>query len=56
MGWHGVDPNGELNTRVLEDMQDYFVRIGTQQQKVDLNKVIDRSYLNYALERIGRIQ
>jgi NitT/TauT family transport system substrate-binding protein len=55
MGWHGVDPNGELNVRVLEDMQEYFVRIGTQQQKVDLNRVIDRSYLNYALERMGRM-
>ena len=35
-------------------MQDYFVSFGTLQQKVDLSKVIDGSYAEYAVSRIGR--
>lgn len=55
LGWHGVDPNGAVDTAVLDDMQAYFLRSGTQQQRLDLARVIDRSYLEYALERLGRI-
>ena len=54
LGIHGVDPNGLVDEAVLNDMQDYFVRIGHQQRRLDLSTVIDRSYVNYALERLGR--
>jgi len=46
--------NGEIDERPLDDMQNYFVRLGTQPQRVDLSRMIDRSYLEYALERLGR--
>ena len=55
LGWHGVDPNGELDIAVLDDMQDYFLKVGTQQQRLDMTRVVDRSYLDYALGRLGRV-
>jgi NitT/TauT family transport system substrate-binding protein len=55
MGMHAVDPNGGMDQGILDDYQDYFVRTGTQQRKLDLNKVIDRSYVNDALQRLGRV-
>jgi hypothetical protein len=36
-------------------MQDFFVRVGNQREKIDLGRVIDRSYVDYALERLGRV-
>jgi NitT/TauT family transport system substrate-binding protein len=55
MGMHAVDPNGGMDERILDDYQDYFVKAGTQQRKIDLTKVIDRTYVDYALERLGRL-
>ncbi len=56
IGTHGVAVNGEIDEQILSDMQDYFVRYGTQQQKVDVMQVVDLSYLNYALARLGPSQ
>ena len=55
MSMHGVEPNGLLDEQVLNDMQDYFVRVGNQREKIDLSRVVDRSYVEYALERLGRV-
>ncbi len=55
IGYHGADPNGDLNEASLYDYQDAFLRYGTQQQRVDLSRVIDRVYLNRALEDLGRV-
>jgi NitT/TauT family transport system substrate-binding protein len=51
-----VSPNGDIDQAVLDEMQGYFVQIGSQQQRVDLNRVIDRTYLDYAVARLGRVQ
>ena len=55
MGMHAIDPNGAMDERVLNDYQDYFVRMGTQQRKLDLGRIIDRSAVNGALDRLGRL-
>jgi NitT/TauT family transport system substrate-binding protein len=55
MGTHGIDPNGAMDEAVLDDLQDHFIRYGVQQQRVESSKVIDRSYLDYALQRLGRM-
>jgi NitT/TauT family transport system substrate-binding protein len=55
IGMHAVDPNGGMDERVLDDYQDFFIKAGTQQRKIDLSRVIDRSYVNAALERLGRV-
>lgn len=54
MGWPGVDPNGGLDAQVLSEMQDYLLQRGTVRERLDIGRVIDRSYINYALEWLGR--
>lgn len=56
MATHDVNPNGELDPRTIEEQQDYYVRFGTQQQKLDLGRVLDSSYSQYAVDRLGRVQ
>ena len=56
IGFNGADPNGDLNEDSLYDYQDAFLRYGTQQQRVDLSRVIDRSYLNQVLDELGRLE
>ncbi len=53
LSWPNLDPNSALDPQVLDIMQDYFVKAGTQQEKQDINRVIDPSYMNYAIERLG---
>jgi len=55
MALHGVGPNGGLNDQYFDDMQDYFVQAGALRQKVDVSRIVDRSYLDYALQRLGRV-
>src|SRR5262245_7978628 len=55
MATHDIDPNGVMDPTVMYEMQDYFVKYGTQPQRVDLSKVIDGSYADYAVSRIGRM-
>jgi NitT/TauT family transport system substrate-binding protein len=56
MATHDVSPNGELDPRTIDEQQDYYVRFGTQQQKLDTSRVLDPSYSQYAVERLGRLQ
>ncbi|HLH22250.1 MAG TPA: ABC transporter substrate-binding protein [Chloroflexota bacterium] len=55
MTTHLIDVNSEMDPTTLNELQDYYLRYGTQLQRVDLSKVIDRSYGQYAVERLGRI-
>jgi NitT/TauT family transport system substrate-binding protein len=55
MSMHGVEPNGLVDEQVLNDMQDFFVRVGNQRERIDLSRVIDRSYVDYAVARLGRV-
>jgi len=55
IGHHGVDPNGDMDERTFEELQDAYLRYGTQQGRVDLSRLVDRQYLAYALERLGRM-
>ena len=55
MSMHGVEPNGLVDEQVLNDMQDFFVRVGNQRERIDLSRVIDRSYVDYAIARLGRV-
>jgi NitT/TauT family transport system substrate-binding protein len=55
LSWANLDPNGYLDPQVLDVTQDYFLKAGTQQEKQDINRVIDPSYMNYAVERLGPV-
>jgi NitT/TauT family transport system substrate-binding protein len=50
-----VDPNAVMDPRILNDVEDWYVRFGTVQQKVDIGQVLDRTYADYALGRLGRV-
>jgi len=55
MMWPSVDPNGALDRQTLDVMQDYFLKMGTQQERQDLGRMIDSTYVSYAIERLGRV-
>jgi NitT/TauT family transport system substrate-binding protein len=50
-----VDPNSPMPERPLNELQDYYLRTGAVQQPVDVRQVLDRSYTDYALQRLGRL-
>lgn len=54
MGLPTFEPNGAMNPPSWDTFQDFYIRLGIQQQKVDLSKYVDLTYLNYALDRLGR--
>ena len=51
----GTDPNGRMDTTVLDQMQDFFVSVKTQQQKIDMSKVVDHTYMDYAVQQLGQV-
>lgn len=50
----GFDPNGRLEVQSLEADQDWFMKLGLQQHRADLNKIIDYQYVDYAVSRLGK--
>lgn len=49
----GIDPNGKVNTKSLDEVQKYFVAKGSQQTPVDLSKVVDASFAADAIKQLG---
>ena len=54
MGMSGGDPNGLFDMSVVEEFQDYFLKEGTIQQKLDVTQMADLSYIEYAAQRLGQ--
>ncbi len=50
-----VDPNSAMPEQPLNELQDYYLRTGAVQQRVDVRQVLDPSYTDYALGRLGRL-
>jgi NitT/TauT family transport system substrate-binding protein len=48
------DPNGAVNVDTLRDVQRWYVGRGEQTGEVDFDRVIDMSFVDYALGRLGR--
>jgi hypothetical protein len=36
-------------------MQDYFLKVGSQKQAVDLHTLVDTSYVQAAVAQLGRV-
>ena len=53
--FNGMMVNGDIGVAQLDEFQDFFVRVGAQQEKLDLGKVIDRAYVDYAVQQLGRV-
>jgi ABC-type nitrate/sulfonate/bicarbonate transport system substrate-binding protein len=50
----GVDPNGEFDVELLQSDVDWYVANGFSPQRVDVARTIDRSFVDYALQQLGR--
>jgi ABC-type nitrate/sulfonate/bicarbonate transport system substrate-binding protein len=50
----GFDPNGRMEIKSLEADQDWFLKLGLQQGRADLGKVIDYQYVDDAVARLGK--
>ena len=50
-----VDPNGAFHIDGFNALQDYWIQVGTAQNKIDLNKSIDSTAMDYALQRLGKV-
>ncbi|MBV9329496.1 MAG: ABC transporter substrate-binding protein [Chloroflexi bacterium] len=53
MGLPSLDPNGAMDPSVWDPFQDFYVRQGILERKIDLTPYLDTSLVNAALERLG---
>lgn len=55
IGLPSFEPNGAVDpTPSWSVFQDFFVKQGLQQRKVDVSKYVDLSFINAAIDRLGR--
>ncbi|MSP77552.1 MAG: hypothetical protein EXR12_15620 [Rhodospirillaceae bacterium] len=52
--WSYMDPNAEISFDGLRDQQDWYSKQGVVAQKADVEKMVDRRFLDHALEKLGR--
>lgn len=52
----GLDPNGSVVASDLVAQQDWYIQYGYQKTKVDMAKVVDNQFVQYALGRLGNYQ
>jgi NitT/TauT family transport system substrate-binding protein len=50
----GLDPNGTVNRQPMEDDQKFFISTGYQEKPVNFDTVIDNSFVEKALAKIGK--
>ena len=55
MAFHAVDPNGAVDPAIVAEVQDWFVSKGAVREKADVQRIVDRQYLDYAVQRLGRV-
>jgi NitT/TauT family transport system substrate-binding protein len=54
MGLSSGDPNGAFDLNVLNEFQNFFVKNGSQQKKIDAAQVVDMSYADAAVQWLGK--
>ncbi len=55
MQWSYMDPNGEISQEGLRDQQDWYAKQGVVAKKADLKGMIDTRFLDYALQKLGKV-
>jgi NitT/TauT family transport system substrate-binding protein len=55
MQWSYMDPNGEISFDGLRDQQEWYVKHGFVSTKASVEGMVDRRFLDYALDKLGRI-
>jgi NitT/TauT family transport system substrate-binding protein len=56
MQWSYMDPNGEISFDGLRDQQDWYAKHGYVATKANVEAMADRRFLDYALEKLGRVE
>jgi NitT/TauT family transport system substrate-binding protein len=56
MPWPSSDPDGRVRADTIAAAQDWFVEHGYVPTKVDLSKVIDNQFADYAVQQLGPYQ
>jgi NitT/TauT family transport system substrate-binding protein len=56
MPWPSNNPDGRVNPETIGAAQDWFVDHGYVANKVDLTKVIDNQFADYAVQQLGSYQ
>lgn len=49
----GIAPDGRVNVQSLEMDQEYYIRVGKQQQPVDYRQAVDMSFADWAVQQLG---
>ncbi|MBV9600930.1 MAG: hypothetical protein JOZ87_29290 [Chloroflexi bacterium] len=44
------------NPNALNMWQEYYIQIGSQKQQFDVNALLEPTYIQYALDRLGTVQ
>lgn len=52
----GLDPNGKVSLKSLQDDEDWYVSQGYTTAKVELDKLFDGQYVDYAIQKLGTYQ
>ena len=55
MQWSYMDPNGEISFDGLRDQQEWYAKHGFVATKANVEAMTDRRFLDYALEKLGRV-
>jgi NitT/TauT family transport system substrate-binding protein len=55
MRFHGVEPNGYIDPGPIERFQDFCIEKGILPSRVDLAQLIDPQFVQYAVDRLGRL-
>jgi NitT/TauT family transport system substrate-binding protein len=53
--WEFVDPNLQFNVESMRDQQEWYAAQGAVTKKIDVDSMIDRSFVDHALAKVGRI-
>ena len=49
----GLDPNGRVNKEALKADQAYYIEIGKQQAPINIDELVDLSFVEYAVQQLG---
>jgi NitT/TauT family transport system substrate-binding protein len=53
MTYSALDPDGKMNLQSFDQQQDYFLRTGTQQGRVDIQSYVDVQHAEAAVRQLG---
>jgi NitT/TauT family transport system substrate-binding protein len=56
MGFPQLNPDGKVNLATIQDVMQWYVQMGYLSEPVDLSRVVDSSFMEAAVARLGTYQ